>query len=239
MQANLVIIPEDYAEEFQNFCALNPKPCPLIEVIRDGFEAQLSAKGSDVRSDVPRYRYFENGQFVREYTDVTELCASYEQQSGSRLVSFLIGCSFTFEQSLLEEGLEIRHITEKRNVPMYTTNQQTTPAGRFSGPLVVSMRPFRRAQVDRVIAVTSAFERMHGAPIHFSGNYEELGIADLHKPDFGDAVTVDAAEEIPVFWACGVTPQMALLKGAPPFAVTHSPGCMFVTDLSNADFQDK
>ncbi len=225
-QANLVILPRDWAFDFLLFCQRNPQPCPLIEVTEAGSWTPVrSAPDGDLRSDLPRYRIWRNGELVDEPADVHR----YWQDD---LVSFLIGCSFTFESALLAAGLPVRHLELSRNVPMYRTNRACKPAGRFSGPLVVSMRPFQPADAIRAVQVSAAFPGSHGPPVHL-GFPEQLGIADLGRPDYGDAVPVHPGE-LPVFWACGVTPQAALAAAKPPLAITHSPGCMFVTDLRDA-----
>jgi uncharacterized protein YcsI (UPF0317 family) len=221
-QANLVILPRDWAFDFLLFCQRNPQPCPLIEVTEPGsWTPQRSAPGADLRSDLPRYRVWRDGALVDEPADIHR----YWQAD---FVSFLIGCSFTFETALLKAGLPVRHLELQRNVPMYRTNRPCVPAGRFSGPLVVSMRPYRPADAIRAVQVSAAFPGSHGPPVHL-GFPEQLGIADLDHPDYGEAVPVQA-DELPVFWACGVTPQAALAAAQPPIAITHSPGCMFLTD---------
>lgn len=230
VQANLVILPASDAGDFAEFCRLNPRPCPLLEQTAPGDPTpHAAAPEGDLRSDVPRYRVFRHGQpDAVEPIDVRQLWRD-------DLVGFLLGCSFTFENALLQAGLEVRHVSEGRNVPMYRTSQPARPAGRFGGQLVVSMRPFRPEQIDEVVAITSRFPTMHGAPIHV-GEHEQLGIRDLSRPDFGEAVTIRPGE-VPVFWACGVTPQVALLNARCDFAITHSPGCMFVTDWRDRDQQ--
>ncbi len=226
-QSNVVILPADMAEDFTAFCRANPDPCPLIVQTAPGDpEVRDLAPGSDLRSDVPRYRVFRDG--VADDDEPTEIRDLWRDD----LVSFLIGCSFTFERALREAGLRIRHIDLGCNVPMYRTNIECTPVGRFAGPLVVTMRPFLADQVDRVVAITAAFGDMHGAPIHI-GDPAVIGIADLSNPDFGDAVPVEQGET-PVFWACGVTAQVALASARPEIAITHSPGRLFVTDLPDA-----
>jgi uncharacterized protein YcsI (UPF0317 family) len=228
VQANLVVLPAEAALEFAEFCRANPKPCPLLEQTAPGDpEPHKSAPGADLRTDVPRYRVFRAGQPERdEPTDVRHLWRD-------DLVSFLLGCSFTFENALAHEGLAIRHIDQNRNVPMYRTSISCTPAGRFRGDLVVSMRPFFPEAIERVIEITGRFPTMHGAPLHV-GDPAAIGIGDLARPDFGDAVTIHPGE-VPVFWACGVTPQVALAEARLDLAITHSPGCMFVTDWRDSD----
>lgn len=233
VQTNVVILPQAYAAEFEAFCRANPKPCPLVAVGEPGRydfagSTPAVAAGCDLRTDVPRYRVFRRGAAEPiEPTDIRDLWRN-------DFVGFLIGCSFTFETALVAAGLPVRHLDEGRNVPMFRTSIPTAAAGRFAGPLVVSMRPYRPEQVERVIEVTGRYPTMHGAPIHV-GDPAAIGIGDLGRPDFGDGVTIEAGE-VPVFWACGVTPQLALAAAAPEIAVTHSPGCMFVTDLTDERF---
>lgn len=224
-QANLVIVPEAVAFEFLLFCLRNPKPCPVLEVLEPGeFRPARFAPDADLRSDLPRYRVWRDGILVAEPTDIRDLWQP-------DFVSFLIGCSFTFEAALIAADVPVRHIEAGSNVPMYRTNRACDPAGRFSGPLVVSMRPMSPAQAIEAVRVTSQYPRVHGAPIHL-GNPADLGIADLNRPDFGDPVELRPGE-IPVFWACGVTPQCALMSARLPLAITHAPGCMFVSDVSD------
>lgn len=221
-QTNLVILPQDWAFDFLLFCQRNPKPCPLLEVTAPGeWTPQLTAPQADLRSDLPKYRLWQNGELVEEPADI------HPHWRGD-LVSFLIGCSFTFDAGLRNAGLPVRHVELGRNVPMYRTNIPCEPTGRFHGPLVVSMRPMSPANAIRAVEITSRHPEMHGSPVHL-GLPEQIGIADLDKPDYGDAVPIHPGE-LPVFWACGVTPQAVLMASRPPFAITHSPGCMFVTD---------
>lgn len=229
VQANLVILPRDWAFDFLLFCQRNPKPCPVLDVTEPGSpEAKLVAPGSDLRTDLPAYRVWRNGELVEEPNEIT----SHWRDD---LVSFVIGCSFTFENALMAAGVPVRHIEQGVNVPMYKTNINCKPAGRFNGPLVVSMRPLLPALAVKATQVCSRFPRAHGAPVHI-GNPEEIGISDISKPDFGDAVEVRAGE-LPVFWACGVTPQAAVMQAKPPFAITHKPGHMFLTDLRDTDLE--
>jgi uncharacterized protein YcsI (UPF0317 family) len=226
VQTNLVILPERDAEHFAEFCRQNARPCPLIAQTKPGDPNPPSAAaGADLRTDVPRYRVFLHGKLqAAEPTEIRELWRD-------DFVAFLLGCSFTFESALLKAGLPVRHVEEGRNVPMYQTNLPCTPAGPFAGDMVVSMRPFASDQVSLVREITGHYPEMHGEPIHV-GDPAQIGIDDLTQPDFGEAVTVREGE-VPVFWACGVTPQLALLNARCRWAITHSPGCMFVTDLQD------
>ncbi len=224
-QANLVILPGALAGDFHEFCRRNAKPCPVLEKLETGaFEPHRSARGGDLRSDLPRYRVFDAGRCVDRPHSIESLWRD-------DLVAFLIGCSFSFEAALQKAGLPVRHIDEGRNVPMYRTSIACQPCGSFSGPLVVSMRPMTPGQADRAIAVTEPFHHAHGAPVHI-GYAADIGIADLNRPDFGEPVTI-GPDEVPVFWACGVTPLEAIVRAKPPMAITHEPGHMFVTDLSD------
>ncbi len=225
VQANIAILPADWASDFLLFCHMNPKPCPVLAVTNPGDPLFPTLGGDvDVRTDVPKYKVFVNGKVVDEPTDLREVWRD-------DLVAFAIGCSFSFEEALLETGLRLRHHDEGRNVPMYVTSIQTTPTQRFSGPLVVSMRPFRPADAIRAVQVTSRYPGVHGAPVHL-GLPEDIGIADLSRPDFGDAVTIERGE-LPVFWACGVTPQAVAMRAQPPLFISHHPGAMLITDLLN------
>jgi uncharacterized protein YcsI (UPF0317 family) len=225
VQGNVVILPAAEANDFLRYCQRNPKPCPLLAVSEPG-QAQLPALGSDIDicSDVPRYRVWRDGVLSAEPTDIGDLWRD-------DLVTFVIGCSFSFEEALVESGLSIRHIEQERNVPMYRTSIATAAAGPFHGPLVVTMRPFNAADAIRAVQITSRFPNVHGAPVHI-GDPAQIGIHDLALPDYGDAVEVRPGE-IPVFWACGVTPQAAITQARPAFCITHAPGAMLVTDLLN------
>ena len=228
VQANLAILPKDLAFEFLLFCQRNPKPCPLLEVIEAGdVEPELTAAGADIRTDIPGYRIYENGKMVKE----VESLVPYWRDD---LVSFLMGCSFSFETAMVEAGIRLRHQELERNVAMYITNIPTTPAGRFSGPMVVSMRPIKREQIVRAVQVTSRFPATHGAPVHI-GDPAAIGIKDISRPDFGDAVDIYPGEE-PVFWACGVTPQAVALNCKPSLMITHTPGMMFITSQRDAEY---
>lgn len=225
VQGNVVILRAADADDFLRFCQRNPKPCPLLAVSEPG-EPLLPTLGADVdiRFDVPRYRVWRKGELVAEPSAIDDLWQP-------DFVTFVIGCSFSFEQALLDAGIPLRHVAEGRNVAMYRTNIATTPAGRFHGPLVVSMRPMTAANAIRAIQVTSRLPNVHGAPVHF-GDPAEIGIADLAQPDFGDPVEI-LPGEVPVYWACGVTPQAAVMEARPELCITHAPGFMLVTDLLN------
>lgn len=225
-QANLVSLPKALAYDFLLFTQRNPKACPVLEVSDAGSRAlPYLAPDSDIALDIPKYRVYENGVMTGEYLKADHLWRE-------DLVSFLIGCSFSFEDALLEAGVPVRHIEEGRNVPMYNTSIPLKPAGVFHGNMVVSMRPVPRELVVRAVTVTAAMPRVHGAPVHI-GDPKAIGIADIGKPDYGDSVTIHP-NEVPVFWPCGVTPQAVVMRVKPEFVITHAPGHMFITDIKNA-----
>jgi uncharacterized protein YcsI (UPF0317 family) len=225
VQGNVVILPSALANDFLRYCQRNPKPCPLLAVSEPG-ESLLPSLGTDIdiRTDLPRYRVWRDGVLTDQPTDICHLWRD-------DLVTFVIGCSFSFEEALLQAGLPLRHIAQNRNVAMYRSNIATTPSGAFSGPMVVSMRPLRASDAIRAIQITSRFPNVHGAPVHI-GDPTQIGITDLSAPDYGDAVEV-MPDEVPVFWACGVTPQAAITQARPEFCITHAPGAMLITDLLN------
>ncbi|MBF8984271.1 putative hydro-lyase [Lutibacter sp. B2] len=226
-QGNLVILPENLAYDFLLFTQRNPKPCPVLEVTDVGCkEFKNIAPGSDITTDLPKYRVYKKGELQGEYTDIKSFWRD-------DFVSFMLGCSFTFESALMEAGMNIRHIECNSNVPMYITNRECKKAGIFTGPTVVSMRPLPMDQVVKAVQITSRFPGVHGAPIHI-GNPEHIGIKDIYKPDFGDAVEIKE-NEVPVFWACGVTPQAVAMKVKPEIMITHAPGHMFIADIKNQD----
>lgn len=226
VQGNLAILPQALAGDFLRFCQRNPKPCPIIGMTEPG-DPRLPDLGADLdlRTDLPRYRVWHNGELVDEPTDIL----SHWRDD---LVGFVIGCSFSFEEALIADGLEIRNVAQGVNVSMFRTSTPCAPAGPFAGPMVVTMRPFSPADAIRAIQITSRFPSVHGAPVHI-GLPEQIGITDLSKPDYGDPVEVREGE-LPVFWACGVTPQAVIAAARPPFAITHAPGAMLVTDLKNS-----
>jgi uncharacterized protein YcsI (UPF0317 family) len=228
-QANMISLPRDWAFDFLLYAQRNPRSCPVLDVTDAGSRETALAEGADVARDIPLYRIWRDGRLVEEVPD-----ASSAFDEVGDLVTFLIGCSFTFEAPLQEAGIEVRHIADGSNVPMYMTNRPCRPAGRLSGPLVVSMRPIPADRVADAALISGRFPAVHGAPVHV-GDPASLGIADLMKPDFGDAVRIEPGE-LPVFWACGVTPQAAVMASKVPFAVTHAPGHMFVTDVPDAAY---
>ncbi len=227
VQGNLMILPRALAQDFQLFCQQNPKPCPLLGVSRPGAR-DLPALGEDLdlATDVPGYRVYEHGELAAEVHDLKGLWRD-------DLVTFVLGCSFSFEAALIEAGIPLRHVAQGRNVAMYRTSIPTRPAGPFHGPLVVSMRPMKAADAIKAVQVTARVPAVHGAPVHL-GDPGLIGIADIAKPDFGDPVAIEP-DEIPVFWACGVTPQAVAMAARLPFCITHAPGLMLITDLLNRD----
>jgi uncharacterized protein YcsI (UPF0317 family) len=225
VQGNVCILPQELALEFAAFCQRNPKPCPLIGMGAPGDPALPDLGDIDIRTDVPRYRVFRDGKLVEEPTDIGKYWSK-------DLVTFVLGCSFSFEQPLLREGLRLAHIERDSTVPMYRTSIDCAPAGRFQGKMVVSMRAFRPADAIRAVQITSRFPAVHGAPVHI-GLPEAIGIHDLERPDFGDPPQM-APDELPVFWACGVTPQVAIEAARPSICITHKPGSMLITDKKNA-----
>ena len=225
-QANLLALPRDLAFDFLLFTQRNPKPCPVLDVL-DAGEVSGPILDGDVRTDIPAYRVYVDGELAEETTDVT----SWWRED---LVAFLIGCSFTFEAALLEAGVPVRHVEQGVNVPMYRTSRRCRSAGAIGGPLVVSMRPVPAAQVADAVRVTARYPAVHGAPVHV-GDPAALGIEDLSRPDYGDAVDVRPGE-VPVFWACGVTPQAAVVESRPPLAIAHAPGHMLVTDARDSSY---
>lgn len=229
VQGNVCILPREYAADFRVFCERNPKPCPLLAESAPG-DPRLAALGEDldIRTDVPRYRVFRNGN---PEGDVDDLKALWRED----LVTFVLGCSFSFEEALTNAGLRLRYVEQGRNVPMYRTSLDTVPAGPFRGKLVVSMRPFKPADAIRAIEITARYPRVHGSPVHL-GDPHLIGIEDLRKPWAGDATEL-RADELPLFWACGITPQSVVLEAKPSLCITHSPGHMLVTDIPNASLE--
>ena len=229
-QANLIILPPEYAADFEEYARLNPFPCPVLEVIKGTPETHDMGEGGNICSDIPRYRIYRDGVWDgKEITDVTE----YWKEG---YVGFLIGCSFSFEEALMAAGIEVRHIATGRNVPMYKTNIQTVKAGPFEGPMVCSMRPMTPENAQKAYDITVKMPNVHGAPVHM-GDAAGVGVADVMKPDYGEAVDIYEGE-IPVFWPCGVTPQAAVENAKPPIVITHAPGHMFITDILNTELND-
>jgi len=225
VQGNLCILPKDMALEFAAFCQRNPKPCPLIGMGSPGDPSLPGLGDIDIRNDVPCYRVFRDGKLVDEPSDIRKYWTD-------DLVTFVLGCSFSFELPILQAGIRLRHIENDTTVPMFRSSIDCVPAGRFKGKMVVSMRPFTPADAIRVVQITSRFPSVHGAPVHI-GLPAAIGITDLAKPDYGDAVPVEN-DELPVFWACGVTPQAVIAQVRPEFCITHAPGSMLITDLINS-----
>ena len=226
VQANIAILPAAYADEFARFCQRNPKPCPLLAMAEPGSpHLPELAEDLDLRTDLPSYRVFRNGELDGDVAGIGELWRD-------DFVAFALGCSFSFEEALVDAGLSVRHWNEGSVCPMYLTDIECAPAGRFRGRLVVSMRPFTPADAIRAVQITSRYPRVHGAPVHL-GMPERIGIDDIGLAWQGDDPVI-ASGEMPVFWACGVTPQVALRTARPPLAITHTPAHMLVTDVRNA-----
>ena len=222
LQANLMILPREHAFDFLLFCQRNPQPCPLIEVLADGAMEPTCAPGANLATDVPGYRVYRGGALAEERDEVASLWRE-------DFVSFLIGCSFSFEAALARAGVTLRHVELGLNVSMYRTDRACVPAGPFRGEMVVSMRPIKARDVARVVQISARMPIAHGVPVHV-GHPSALGVADLSRPDYGDPVPI-ADDEVPVFWACGVTPQWVAQRSRLPLCITHAPGKMFVTDL--------
>ena len=226
-QANLVILPQKYAFDFLLFCQRNPKPCPLLEVLEPGkFRTEFLSSDADIKTDIPRYNIYRKGKLQGTVNEIRDLWKP-------DLVTFLLGCSFSFEEAMLRSQIPVRHIEENKNVPMFITNIPCKSAGIFHGPMVVTMRPIPPEKIARAVQITSRYASVHGAPIHI-GDPSAIGIKDLRKPDFGDPVTIQK-REVPVFWACGVTPQAVVMKAKPDLCITHAPGHMFISDLLNEE----
>jgi len=226
-QANLVILPQKYAFDFLLFCQRNPKPCPLLEVLEPGkFRTAFLAKNADVRMDIPRYNVYRHGKLEATVKEIEGLWKK-------DFVTFLLGCSFSFEEALLRAKIPIRHIEENKNVPMYITRIPCHSSGVFRGPMVVTLRPIPPDKVTQAVQITGRYASVHGAPVHI-GDPSKIGIRNLRRPDFGDSVTIKKGE-IPVFWACGVTPQAVVMRAKPELCITHTPGHMFISDLLNEE----
>ncbi|MDC3063785.1 putative hydro-lyase [Alphaproteobacteria bacterium] len=225
LQANIVILPKEYVNDFYNFCKLNPKSCPLVgqTKLKNPYFDSLG-DDIDIRFDVPLYNIYKNGNLVSSIRNIKEYW-------NDNLIAFAIGCSFSFEDALLNAGLEIDHITNNKVVPMYRTNIKNKKSGPFNSEMVVSMRIFNRKNIDKVKQVSGDFTFAHGDPIHI-GNPIEIGINNILSPDWGDSPRKKNEDEVYIFWACGVTPQNAIIEAKIPFCITHTPGHMLITDIS-------
>ncbi|MBE5784767.1 MAG: putative hydro-lyase [Clostridiales bacterium] len=228
-QANLAVLPKEYVEDFKQYAARNPFACPVLEVVEGEPLTRLMGEGGNIMTDIPEYYIYRYGVLAEKVND-----ASAYWQEG--FVGFLIGCSFSFEEALIRAGIDVRHITQGRNVPMFKTSIETVPAGPFSGPMVCSMRPMTPENAEIARQITEKMPNVHGAPVQI-GDGENIGVKDVMKPDYGDAVDIYPGE-VPVFWPCGVTPQAAVENAKPPIVITHSPGHMFITDIRNAVLND-
>lgn len=229
VQANLVVLPQEYAADFELFCRQNPKPCPLLEVVGPGkYLTSKVANGANLLNEIPMYQLFTDGVPTQTVRDIS----TYYKED---LVFFLLGCSFSFEEALMQQGISLRHVEEHKNVSMFNTNIDLNRVGIFSGKMVVSMRPIKCSRIVEAALISAKYPNVHGAPIHV-GAPEQIGIADISKVDYGDSVAINA-DELPVFWPCGVTPQNALVNAKVPFAITHSPGYMLVCDIKNEDLR--
>ena len=226
-QTNLIAVPQDWAYDVLLFTQRNPKPCPVLDVGDVGSRETVLAPGADITTDLPLYRVWKDGELADETADVSGLWRD-------DLVAFHIGCSFTFEHPVAAAGVPLRHVEQGSNVPMFVTNRECRPAGRMSGPMVVSMRPVPEHQVSLAAAISARMPAVHGGPVHI-GDPAELGIADVAAPDFGDPVNFEPGD-VPVFWACGVTPQAAVMASRLPFAITHAPGYMLITDTPDSEY---
>lgn len=224
LQCNLAILPQSHAPDFLRFCRRNPKPCPVVGVGEAGDPAMPAlGRDIDVRSDVPRYLVFRDGELAEETTDISGLWAD-------DLVAVALGCSFTFENALVRAGIPMRHLETGRNVPMFRTNIDLVPAGPFGGRMVVTMRPLPEGRVEEAKRISARYPQAHGAPVAL-GDPAAIGISDLGRPDYGDPVEMGPGE-VPVYWACGVTPQDALRAAGLRVCVTHAPGHMLIADLA-------
>lgn len=231
VQANLVVVPGGLAAEFADFCTANPRPLPLLEATAPGRPDDLTiAPGADIRTDLPSFDVHRHGELAYRTPTLRDLW-------GDDLVAFLLGCSFSAENQLLRAGVTLRHLDESQSVPIFVTSLACEAVGGFHGPVVVSMRPIRKSEVERATDVTARLPLAHGAPLHV-GDPSAIGIADLSKPDWGD-VLLPREDEVPVFWACGVTPQAVIRAVRPELAITHTPGHMFITDLTDDDIVDR
>lgn len=229
VQTNMIALPKEYADSFKEFAEQNSKAIPVLEVIKDSYYSKRLAEGANLLNELPSYNIFENGQLVKTVTSIEDF---YNED----LVFFLIGCSFTFEAALTDNNIPLRHVDLKTNVSMYNTNIKLVPVDGFCGKMVVSMRPIKKDRVADACVITNHYPKVHGLPIHI-GYPEMIGINDINYPDYGDYVEIKG-DEIPVFWPCGVTPENVIKNIKLPFAITHSPGHMFVTDKKDSDYYE-
>lgn len=229
LQGNLAILPASAALDFARFCQRNPKPCPLVGVSDTG-DPMLRTLGADIdiRTDVPSYNIYRDGELSGQATDIKDLWTADS-------VAFVLGCSFSFEAALQAEGVPLRHVETNTTVPMYRTDIDCVPAGPFRGTMVTSMRPMSTADAIRAVEITARFPMTHGTPVHI-GDPAAIGIDDVMRPDWGDPPTIHAGE-VPVFWACGVTPQNVIQAAKLPQVITHTPGCMLIADLPSGDIR--
>ncbi|KAJ5272326.1 hypothetical protein N7478_007451 [Penicillium angulare] len=241
LQANLLILPGEYASDFHNLCLRNPVACPLLGMSSTpGNPHTIKPAGCilstdfDVCTDFPKYRVYKGGKYLESRTEIASLWTESH-------VAFLIGCSYSFEDALMAAGLPPRHQRTKSVVAMYRSNIPILPAGIFTGAhCIVSMRPYRLEQIDRVREVTRPYLSTHGEPVAWGWDgAKQLGITDITKPDFGEPQIFED-DEVPVFWACGVTPQMAVEAAGEKIeglVFAHEPGHMLVTDWTAADLE--
>ena len=224
LQTNLIMLDKSYALDFMIFCQRNPKSCPLVGVtnVGDPFFRTLG-KNIDVRSDVPSYNIYKNGELYKLTNNISDLWSE-------QLIAFAIGCSFTFEHSLIQNGFKIDHIESNKIVPMYKSNIKNKVSGPFKNTMVVSMRIFKKSQVNEVINICQSFHWAHGKPVHV-GDPSKIGINEINNPDWGDKPRLLLEDEVNVFWACGVTPQNAILNSDIPFCISHTPDHMLITDI--------
>ena len=230
LQANLAVLGDGYAEDFHAFCLENPRPCPLVGVSGRGDPMMRDLGDIDIRTDIPSYNVYRHGALERETPSMADLWTD-------DMIAFALGCSFTFESALTEAGIRMKHIERNETVSMFATNIELRPVGPFAGGMVVSMRPVPRDQVELAIEVTGGYPHAHGAPVHV-GDPSAIGVRDINSPDWGDPA-VFAEGDVPVFWACGVTPQNVLRQAAPPLCITHTPGRMLVTDLTEEEAKQR
>lgn len=225
LQANIVILPEQYALDFMRYCQRNPKPCPLVGVSETG-NPMMKTLGHDIdiRDDVPSYNVYRDGELFKVVTDINQFWQD-------DFVAFALGCSFTFEDALIRAGIPVWHIENNKTVPMYRSSIQTCPAGPFNGEMVVTMRAIDAHRVDEAVEISKRYPMAHGRPVHI-GDPAAIGLNDLSRPQWGDS-PAPLGDKVPVFWACGVTPQNAIMRAKLPVSITHTPGHMLITDVDD------